>query len=61
MCRNQISRAPFSTTSARADNFQFYQAGMNTRPPERLELESESSHALDQNEFALLYQRQFCS
>jgi EAL domain-containing protein (putative c-di-GMP-specific phosphodiesterase class I) len=34
---------------------------MNTRTPERLELESELSPALDQNEFALLYQPQFCS
>ena len=41
------------------DNFQFYQADMNARALERLELESDLRHALEQNEFVLYYQPQF--
>lgn len=41
------------------DNFQFYQAQMNARALERLELESDLRHALDQAQFVLHYQPQF--
>ena len=41
------------------NNFQFYQADMNASALERLELESDLRHALDQNEFVLYYQPQF--
>ncbi|VVP37322.1 EAL domain-containing protein [Pseudomonas fluorescens] len=41
------------------NNFQFYQADMNASALERLELESDLRHALEQNEFALYYQPQF--
>ena len=41
------------------DNFQFYQADMNARALERLELESDLRHALEQDEFVLYYQPQF--
>lgn len=41
------------------DNFQFYQAEMNARALERLELESDLRHALEQNQFVLHYQPQF--
>lgn len=41
------------------NNFQFYQAEMNASALERLELESELRHAMEQNEFILYYQPQF--
>lgn len=41
------------------NNFQFYQADMNATALERLELESDLRHALEQNEFVLYYQPQF--
>lgn len=41
------------------NNFQFYQADMNASALERLELESDLRHALDQQEFTLFYQPQF--
>ncbi|WP_430472554.1 sensor domain-containing protein [Zestomonas insulae] len=41
------------------NNFQFYQAEMNASALERLELESDLRHALEQNEFVLHYQPQF--
>lgn len=41
------------------DNFQFYQAQMNARALERLELESDLRHALELNQFVLYYQPQF--
>ncbi len=41
------------------NNFQFYQAEMNASALERLELESDLRHALDQGEFVLHYQPQF--
>ena len=41
------------------NNFQFYQADMNSSALERLELESDLRHALEQNEFMLYYQPQF--
>ncbi|MGH8463510.1 MAG: sensor domain-containing protein, partial [Pseudomonas sp.] len=40
------------------NNFQFYQADMNASALERLELESDLRHALEQNEFILYYQPQ---
>jgi diguanylate cyclase (GGDEF)-like protein/PAS domain S-box-containing protein len=40
------------------NNFQFYQADMNASALERLELESDLRHALEQNEFVLYYQPQ---
>lgn len=41
------------------NNFQFYQAEMNASALERLELESDLRHAMEQNEFILYYQPQF--
>ena len=41
------------------NNFQFYQAEMNARALERLELESDLRHALEQGQFQLYYQPQF--
>ena len=41
------------------NNFQFYQADMNASALERLELESDLRHALEQQEFTLYYQPQF--
>lgn len=41
------------------NNFQFYQTDMNASALERLELESDLRHALEQNEFILYYQPQF--
>ncbi|GGK00108.1 bifunctional diguanylate cyclase/phosphodiesterase [Pseudomonas matsuisoli] len=41
------------------NNFQFYQADMNARALERLELESDLRHALDNEQFQLYYQPQF--
>lgn len=41
------------------NNFQFYQADMNASALERLELESDLRHALEQQEFMLYYQPQF--
>nr|WP_296262665.1 MULTISPECIES: EAL domain-containing protein [unclassified Pseudomonas] len=41
------------------NNFQFYQADMNASALERLELESDLRHALEQKEFTLYYQPQF--
>ncbi len=41
------------------NNFQFYQAEMNASALERLELESDLRHALEQQEFILYYQPQF--
>jgi EAL domain-containing protein (putative c-di-GMP-specific phosphodiesterase class I) len=41
------------------NNFQFYQAEMNASALERLELESDLRHALEQQEFVLYYQPQF--
>ena len=41
------------------NNFQFYQADMNASALERLELESDLRHALEQEEFILYYQPQF--
>jgi diguanylate cyclase (GGDEF)-like protein/PAS domain S-box-containing protein len=41
------------------NNFQFYQADMNARALERLELESDLRHALDNQQFQLYYQPQF--
>ncbi|GGL96836.1 motility regulator [Pseudomonas asuensis] len=44
------------------NNFQFYQAEMNARALERIELEADLRHALLQNEFTLHYQPQYrCS
>lgn len=40
------------------NNFQFYQADMNASALERLELESDLRHALEQKEFMLYYQPQ---
>ncbi len=40
------------------NNFQFYQAEMNARALERLELESDLRHALEQQQFVLHYQPQ---
>lgn len=41
------------------NNFQFYQTDMNASALERLELESDLRHALEQQEFTLYYQPQF--
>mgnify|MGYP002040236140 CR=1 FL=1 len=41
------------------NNFQFYQAAMNASALERLELEGDLRHALEQDEFLLHYQPQF--
>ena len=41
------------------NNIQFYQADMNASALERLELESDLRHALEQQEFILYYQPQF--
>lgn len=41
------------------NNFQFYQTDMNARALERLELESDLRHALEQGQFILHYQPQF--
>ena len=41
------------------NNFQFYQAEMNARALERLELESDLRRAIEQEEFVLHYQPQF--
>ncbi|MDO9625800.1 MAG: EAL domain-containing protein [Pseudomonas sp.] len=41
------------------NNFQFYQADMNASALERLELERDLRHALEQQEFILYYQPQF--
>jgi EAL domain-containing protein (putative c-di-GMP-specific phosphodiesterase class I) len=41
------------------NNFQFYQADMNASALQRLELESDLRHALEQDEFILYYQPQF--
>ena len=41
------------------NNFQFYQAEMNARALERLELESDLRHALEAGQFCLYYQPQF--
>ncbi|NVJ10996.1 EAL domain-containing protein, partial [Myxococcus sp. AM001] len=41
------------------NNFQFYQADMNASALQRLELESDLRHALEQGEFKLYYQPQF--
>lgn len=41
------------------NNFQFYQAEMNASALERLELESDLRHALEQRQFVLHYQPQF--
>ncbi|MDQ3202548.1 MAG: EAL domain-containing protein [Pseudomonadota bacterium] len=41
------------------NNFQFYQTDMNASALERLELESDLRHALEQDEFTLYYQPQF--
>ncbi len=41
------------------NNFQFYQTDMNASALERLELESDLRHALEQDEFVLYYQPQF--
>ncbi|WP_163104052.1 EAL domain-containing protein, partial [Acinetobacter baumannii] len=41
------------------NNFQFYQAEMNARGLERLELESDLRRALELGEFVLHYQPQF--
>ncbi len=41
------------------NNFQFYQADMNASALERLELEGDLRHALEQGEFLLHYQPQF--
>ena len=41
------------------NNFQFYQADMNATALERLELESDLRHALEQQQFVLYYQPQF--
>ncbi len=41
------------------NNFQFYQAAMNATALERLELESDLRHALEQQQFVLYYQPQF--
>lgn len=41
------------------NNFQFYQTDMNATALERLELESDLRHALEQQEFTLYYQPQF--
>jgi diguanylate cyclase (GGDEF)-like protein/PAS domain S-box-containing protein len=41
------------------NNFQFYQADMNASALERLELERDLRHALEQREFILYYQPQF--
>ncbi len=43
------------------NNFQFYQADMNARALERLELESELRHALELKQFVLYYQPQFAN
>ncbi|QLF95071.1 EAL domain-containing protein [Pseudomonas sp. ABC1] len=43
------------------NNFQFYQAEMNASALERLELESDLRHALEQRQFVLHYQPQFTS
>lgn len=41
------------------NNFQFYQAEMNARALERIELESDLRRAIEQHEFVLHYQPQF--
>ncbi|HSC85347.1 MAG TPA: PAS domain S-box protein, partial [Pseudomonas sp.] len=41
------------------NNFQFYQADMNATALQRLELESDLRHALEQNQLQLYYQPQF--
>ena len=41
------------------NNFQFYQAQMNASALERLELESDLRHALEQRQFVVYYQPQF--
>lgn len=43
------------------NNFKFYQAEMNASALERLELESDLRHALEQGQFQLYYQPQFSS
>jgi len=43
----------------RQEQLQFYQADMNASALERLELESDLRHALEQGEFVLYYQPQF--
>ena len=43
------------------NNFQFYQAEMNATALQRLELESDLRHALEQGQFLLYYQPQFSS
>ncbi|MDX1297479.1 MAG: EAL domain-containing protein [Pseudomonas sp.] len=43
------------------NNFQFYQADMNASALQRLELEGDLRHALEQDEFKLHYQAQFSS
>jgi diguanylate cyclase (GGDEF)-like protein/PAS domain S-box-containing protein len=43
------------------NNFQFYQAEMNATALQRLELESDLRHALEQNQFLLYYQPQLSS
>lgn len=40
------------------DNFQFYQASMNATTLQRLELESELRHAIEEGQFRLFYQPQ---
>ncbi|KAI0233619.1 hypothetical protein L0F63_002517 [Massospora cicadina] len=47
------------TAMAAARALQFYQADMNATALERLELESDLRHALEQQEFVLYYQPQF--
>ncbi|AZD88606.1 Sensory box/GGDEF domain/EAL domain protein [Pseudomonas chlororaphis subsp. aureofaciens] len=51
--------AMYHTKERGKNNFQFYQADMNASALERLELESDLRHALEQQEFILYYQPQF--
>nr|WP_268797945.1 bifunctional diguanylate cyclase/phosphodiesterase [Pseudomonas sp. BSw22131] len=51
--------AKYSAKERGKNNFQFYQADMNASALERLELESDLRHALEQQEFTLYYQPQF--